>query len=118
MKLVLIDLVLLLALALGVHAAEKRIQLPSDHEFGKLKPGPGADLTKSKCGLCHSTDYIVTQPRGDLARWQGEVTKMIKVFGAPVNNEEAKTISEYLATAYGPSEAGNPAAAKRGSPKK
>jgi hypothetical protein len=27
---------------------------------------------------------------------------MINVFGAPVNEEDAKTIAQYLATQYGP----------------
>ena len=29
------------------------------------------------------------------------VTKMIKVFGAPVSDQDAKTIVEYLAAQYG-----------------
>jgi hypothetical protein len=50
---------------------------------------------------CHSTDYIVMQPHGNAKQWDGVVTKMIKVFGAPVSDQDAKTIVEYLATQYG-----------------
>ena len=53
--------------------------------------------------MCHSTDYIVMQPRGDAKQWQAIVTKMIKVNGAPISDQDAKTILEYLASAYGPS---------------
>ena len=51
--------------------------------------------------LCHSTDYIVRQPPGDAKQWDGVVTKMVKVFGAPVSDADAKTIVDYLARQYG-----------------
>ena len=42
------------------------------------------------------------QPLGDAKQWQGVVTKMIKVYGAPISDPDAQAIVEYLATAYGP----------------
>jgi sulfite dehydrogenase (cytochrome) subunit B len=92
----------IIVIPLAAFSVEKKIQLPPDHPFGKLALGPGSELTEKKCGLCHSTDYIVRQPRGDLKRWQGVVTKMIKVYGAPIDEQEAKTMADYLASAYGP----------------
>jgi mono/diheme cytochrome c family protein len=59
-------------------------------------------VAQQKCQFCHSTDYIVMQPRGDAKQWQAVVTKMITVFGAPISEADAKAIAEYLATAYGP----------------
>jgi cytochrome c5 len=96
--------VLLLGLAAAGPAAaqDKTITLPPDHEFGRLGPGPGSDIAQARCQLCHSTDYIVTQPRGDAARWDGIVRKMIKVYGAPVGEADARAIVEYLARRYGP----------------
>ena len=52
---------------------------------------------------CHSVDYITTQPRG--ARfgkefWQAEVTKMIKVYGAPIDERDVSKIVDYLAATY------------------
>jgi hypothetical protein len=85
----------------AVAAADKTISMPPDHPYGGLKPGPGAEVTQRQCLPCHSTDYIVMQPPGNAKQWEGVVTKMIKVFGAPVNEEDAKTIVEYLATHYG-----------------
>jgi cytochrome c5 len=94
---------LLLALAAGsAGAQDKRITLPPDHEYARLKPGAGGDVTQIQCQACHSTDYIVMQPPGDAKQWEGVVTKMIKVFGAPVSAADAKVITEYLARAYGP----------------
>jgi len=85
----------------AIAAADKMIPMPADHAYATLKPGRGVEVTRQQCVSCHSTDYIVMQPRGDAKQWDGVVTKMIKVFGAPVNDQDAKTIVEYLATQYG-----------------
>jgi cytochrome c5 len=82
-------------------AADRTITMPPDHAHATLKPGPGVEVTRQQCVGCHSTDYIVIQPRGDARQWDGVVTKMIKVFGAPVSEQDARTIVEYLSTQYG-----------------
>jgi sulfite dehydrogenase (cytochrome) subunit B len=67
-----------------------------------LKPGPGQDVVDANCGACHSLDYIRTNAPFMTGKvWDAEVTKMIKVFGAPIEPADAKTIIEYLSTAYG-----------------
>jgi uncharacterized protein (DUF697 family) len=43
------------------------------------------------------------QPGGDAKQWDAVVAKMVKVFGAPLSEADAKAITEYLATTYGPS---------------
>lgn len=93
---------LLLALPVVAAAADKVITLPTDNAYGDLKPGAGVEATRSYCLICHSTDYIVMQPPGDAKQWQAVVTKMIKVFGAPISDADAKAIVEYLAATYGP----------------
>jgi len=93
--------VLLALVASAIAAADKTMPMPPDHAYATLKPGPGLEVTRQQCVSCHSTDYIVMQPRGNAKQWDGVVTKMIKVFGAPVNDQDAKTIVEYLATQYG-----------------
>src|SRR5262244_2917067 len=85
----------------AVAAADKTIPMPADQAYATLKPGLGVEVTRQQCVSCHSTDYIVMQPRGNAKQWDGVVTKMIKVFGAPVSDQDAKTIVEYLATQYG-----------------
>jgi hypothetical protein len=35
------------------------------------------------------------------AGWNAEVTKMIKAFGAPINDADAKAIVDYLTKNYG-----------------
>ena len=92
---------LVLALVASAVAADKTIPMPPDHPYATLKPGAGVEVTRQQCVSCHSTDYIVMQPHGNARQWDGVVTKMIKVFGAPVSEQDAKTIVEYLATQYG-----------------
>jgi sulfite dehydrogenase (cytochrome) subunit B len=76
------------------------ITLPPD--AGALRPGPGMELTQKSCQICHSVDYVTMQPRGGEAQWRGVVTKMIKVFGAPISDEDARAIVQYLSREYGP----------------
>jgi hypothetical protein len=49
---------------------------------------------------CHSVDYIITQPRGPQFKKEAEVTKMIKVYGAPIDDSDASKIVDYLAATY------------------
>ncbi len=71
-------------------------------ETVKLTPGPNVHVAETYCSVCHSYEYILTQPRGPgFGRdfWRAEVTKMIKVFGAPINEADASAIVDYLASA-------------------
>jgi cytochrome c5 len=83
-------------------AQERKIILPADHDYARLKSGPGSDSAQTQCQFCHSTDYIVMQPGGDAKLWEGVVTKMIKVFGAPLSEADAEAITEYLTKNYPP----------------
>lgn len=90
-----------LTLATIAVAQKTSIRLPPDNPVSQIKSGPGDDAVRRDCGFCHSTDYIVMQPRLTALQWDGEVTKMIGVYGAPINSADAKTISDYLAKEYG-----------------
>ncbi len=74
----------------------------ADEAAIKLKPGPGMEQTANNCAACHSLDYpIANSPFLDANGWAGEVTKMIKVFGAPIDDADAKAIKDYLTKYYG-----------------
>jgi mono/diheme cytochrome c family protein len=95
-------LVAALAFAAGIVVAQERKI--------ELKDGPGRQKVEANCGSCHSLDYIVLNSpnifvKGDTSPsgWDVSVTKMIKVFGAPISPEDAKAIVEYLDTNYGKS---------------
>jgi mono/diheme cytochrome c family protein len=67
-----------------------------------LKEGPGRDKVTGNCGTCHSLDYIQgNAPFMNRQVWDAEVTKMIKVFGAPISEADAKEIVDYLNARYG-----------------
>jgi sulfite dehydrogenase (cytochrome) subunit B len=70
-------------------------------ETAVLKRGPGLEAAQSNCTACHSADYLAMQPpkRGK-AFWDAEVTKMIKTYGAPIAEADAKAIADYLAQTY------------------
>jgi predicted secreted protein len=92
-------LVLLTAVASSALAETMVYKLPP--ETAELKPGPGVE-TAAVCQACHSADYISTQPPGKgKAFWQGEVQKMIKVYKAPIGEDDAAIIANYLTATYG-----------------
>ena len=85
----------------SVIAAPVNYKLPE--ETAGFKPGPNLEVVQNNCTACHSADYISTQPRGPKFNkdfWQAEVTKMIKVFGAPIDDADVRKIVEYLAQTY------------------
>ena len=45
----------------------------------------------------------MNSPFLDRNGWDGSVNKMIKVFGAPINADDANAIVDYLNTNYGKS---------------
>ncbi len=71
-------------------------------ESVRLKNGPGKDLVEANCVACHSLDYIqMNSPFLDKKGWEASVNKMIKVFGAPIKEEDVQKIVEYLSKYYG-----------------
>jgi mono/diheme cytochrome c family protein len=67
----------------------------------QLKEGPGRDVTAGHCALCHSLEYIpANAPAMDRAGWQKTVQKMRERFGAPITDEQARVILDYLAASY------------------
>ena len=43
----------------------------------------------------------MNSPYPSAAVWTAEVTKMIKAFGAPIDDADAKVIADYLGKNYG-----------------
>jgi mono/diheme cytochrome c family protein len=70
-------------------------------ETVKYQPGPGMELAVANCALCHSADYISTQPRLSSVAWKTTVEKMRLKYGAPIATNNVEAIAKYLATAYG-----------------
>ena len=84
--------------------AAAMLALPSGAEERpvELKKAPGLEKVEGNCSGCHSLDYIVmNSPFPNAALWDAEVTKMIKAFGAPISDGDAKVIADYLKANYG-----------------
>ena len=89
----LVMVLLAASFALPAVAQEKTVE---------MRNAPGRDKVEGNCSGCHSLDYIpMNSPFLDAATWNAEVTKMIRAFGAPIGDDDAKAIVDYLAKNYG-----------------
>ena len=84
-------------------ASESTASEPSVSE-DEAAAGEGRELFIARCTSCHSVDYVAMHARfGTRALWETEVAKMRTAFKAPLSDDEARRIVDYLARAYGPS---------------
>ena len=88
-----------IALSSFALAAEVAITLPA--ETGSYKAAPGVELAQANCMMCHSTEYVSTQPPMPRKYWEATVKKMKEKFGAPTPDAQAAAIVDYLVAAYG-----------------
>ena len=70
-------------------------------EKPSFKAAPGADLVQATCIMCHSHEYITTQPSLTRDQWKASVAKMQAKYGAPLAPENVDALLDYLAKAYG-----------------
>ena len=96
-------------------SAATEITLPP--ETVRLAPSTmkGFPVAEAYCVLCHSADYIRSQPPLSRAAWEADVLKMKKTFGAPIPDDQLELIVDYLVNTYGarklpPSTRSSPAA--------
>ncbi|POR39998.1 cytochrome c [Methylobacterium sp. V23] len=85
--------------------ASKAITIP--HELPYLPAGPGRAAFVTNCMTCHSPNYVLNQPRFPRKTWKAEVNKMIKVYGAPIPEDQVDAITDYLVSFNG-QETGEP----------
>ncbi|MGH6765042.1 MAG: c-type cytochrome [Bradyrhizobium sp.] len=87
----------------GAAAGAKPVTYKLPDETAAFRPGPNLDVVQSNCTACHSADYVATQPRGPKFKkdfWQAEVNKMIKIYGAQIDDADVGKIVDYLAATY------------------
>ncbi len=74
----------------------------ADESRFALKDGEGKQLVEGNCVMCHSLDYIpMNSVFLDRKGWEASVSKMVKVMGAPISEQDAAAITDYLARNYG-----------------
>ena len=87
--------------AVSIVLATDAWKLPAETPNLKPAPGIGTALVVANCSLCHSVDYISTQPPLTSAQWQATVVKMQQKYGAPIATNAVPQLVEYLVAAYG-----------------
>lgn len=74
----------------------------ADESAAQLKDAPDASMVATKCSICHSVDYIqMNAPFMKHAGWEAEVRKMVKVMGAPIDEDDIARVVDYLTQQYG-----------------
>ncbi len=89
--------------AVTAWAAPLKIELPPESVV--FKNAPGAEIAAGQCLLCHSAEYITTQPPLARAAWKAGVEKMQLKYGAPLPAEQVEALVDYLTKSYGPDSA-------------
>ena len=64
-------------------------------------PGDAKELFETKCSVCHPTSRPLGKNK-DRDGWTATVTRMQKVNGCPISDDEAKRIIDYLVSVRGP----------------
>jgi mono/diheme cytochrome c family protein len=89
-------------LLLAFTAALIALPAAADDKPVQLKKGPGIDKVEANCQACHTLAYIpMNSVFLNAAGWDAEVTKMIKAYGAPIDDADARAIADYLKKNYG-----------------
>ena len=75
------------------------IQLPP--ETAAFKQDAGAEIANGQCLVCHSVEYVTTQPKLGQAFWKSEVVKMQQKYGAAIPDSQVEEVVAYLTRNYG-----------------
>src|SRR5436190_260109 len=86
-------------LAINHAAAADQWVLPPEQP--NFKTAKGSELVQANCLICHSSEYVTTQPAFTREQWKASVTKMQQKFGAPITAEAVDPLVEYLTANYG-----------------
>lgn len=66
-----------------------------------LPSGDVAGPVRRHCSLCHSFDYITTQPPLGRAGWTASIEKMKARYGAPIPTNDVPLLVDYLVKHHG-----------------
>jgi len=103
MKTTILKSALLLAAGLALGPAQAlEITLPAETAVYQESSLPGYQLAMAHCLMCHSAQYVQTQPHtSPRSYWEATVRKMKKPFGAPFPEADIEPIVDYLSKTYG-----------------
>ncbi len=50
----------------------------------------------ANCTACHSPSTMLQQPKVSREKWESQVTKMVKIYKAPVDPQAVPAIVDYM----------------------
>jgi len=88
------------ALAIPAWAGEPvEIKLPP--ETASFKPARGVEIANARCLVCHSVEYVSTQPALPRTFWASSIKKMREKYGAEIPEQQVEPLLDYLVETYG-----------------
>ena len=84
-----------------------QIELPP--ETASFKPAAGVELANAQCLVCHSVEYVATQPPFPRTFWAASVKKMREKYDAQIPDAQVEPLLDYLVENYGVKTNGPPA---------
>jgi mono/diheme cytochrome c family protein len=85
-------------ITVGAHAfkneSQSTIIFPSDPIT--FQSGSGSQIATTYCLICHSAEYMYTQPPHMREKWEEIVHKMKHAFGCPIPDSDIPTLATYL----------------------
>ncbi len=90
------------AVSAPVLAGGLKIELPL--ETSSFIRGEHSDIASAQCLICHSAEYVTTQPRLNRVGWKASIVKMREKYGAPISTNQVEQLADYLVTFYGAAE--------------
>ena len=87
------------ALAETSQGSHPAVVLPGD-PFS-FQPDPGSAIASRYCLICHSAEYVYTQPPHPKATWKKIIHKMQSAFGCPIPDDDVSQLVDYLVSQNG-----------------
>ena len=95
------NIILAMLTVLSLHAVEVKKDIEVPYISYEVKMGEHFDVVLSQCLTCHSFGYVINQGPQSKAYWKKKVDKMIIHFKAPMTEQDAVFVTEYLFEHYG-----------------
>lgn len=87
---------LIVGMPAGAQATEESSVLNLPPDPISFQQGSGSNIASTYCLICHSAEYIYTQPSHPQERWTEIIEKMKRTFGCPIPDEQIPPLAQYL----------------------
>ncbi len=88
--------ILLVGHQAGAQAMDETATLSLPPDPISFEQAEGSSIASSYCLICHSAEYIYTQPPHAQEEWTAIIQKMKLTFGCPIPDEQIPLLAQYL----------------------